>query len=387
MKNKVLVTGGAGFIGSFIVDELVKKGYEVIVFDNLEPQVHPGGSTSGNGKIPSYLNKNIQFVKGDVRDYEAFKKVILESNIIIHMAAAVGVGQSQYEIKRYVDVNIGGTGNLLDILVNNKNKVQKIVVAASMSSYGEGNYKCPNCGTVRPALRTEKQMRALLWEPPCPLCKGAITPMPTDEDAIQFCNSVYSITKQTQEQMVLNFGETYDMSCTALRFFNVYGPRQSLSNPYNGVLAIFMSRIKNNRSPVIYEDGLQTRDLISVHDAVGAVMLAIENEQVHPRPSAMGGIFNVGSGNPMRIIDIARIPAKLLCGKEIQPEITQRGRKGDVRHCFAGLTKIKTMLGFAPKVSFKDGVKELIEWARDAESIDYFDKAVKELREKNLLYE
>lgn len=369
---KVLVTGGAGFIGSYIVDELVKKGYDVVVFDNLDRQVHL------SGELPDYFNKKAKFIKGDVRDYDSFKKAILDAEIIFHEASAVGVGQSQYEIKKYVDVSIGGTANLLDILVNEKHNVKKLLVAASMSSYGEGKYECGKCGIVRPELRAEKEMRGGDWEPKCPECKGDINPVPTDETAKQNCNSIYALTKKAQEDMCIIIGKTYNIPAVALRCFNVYGPRQSLSNPYTGVAAMFMSRIKNDHSPVVYEDGLQTRDFISVHDVVRASIMAMESKKADYK------VFNVGSGAPLTIKSIAEVLADLY-GKKIKPDITNKFRKGDVRHCYADIGLIKKELGFQPKVSFQEGMRELIEWSRKTESVDKFDDAVAKLKEKGLV--
>lgn len=372
MGKKVLVTGGAGFIGSYVVDELIKRNYEVTIYDNLENQVHPGG------KKPDYLNRDARFIKGDVRDYDKFKKVILENEIIIHNAGAVGVAQSQYEIKKYVDVNIGGTSNLLDIVVNTKNKIEKIIVAASMSSYGEGKYYCNSCGDVRPKLRSEEQMKKGLWELYCPLCNQLVKPVQTDEHSVQNCNSIYAITKKVQEDMVLNIGRTYNIPSISLRYFNVYGPRQSLSNPYTGVAAIFLSRIKNNNRPVVYEDGLQTRDFVSVHDIVNANILAIEKSDVNYEA------FNIGSGIPISIKDIAIKLAKL-CQKDIEPEITNKFRKGDVRHCYADITKARNKLGFEPKISFEDGARELIEWSSCVKAEDKFNIALKQMEEKGLV--
>lgn len=366
---KVLITGGAGFIGSFMVDELIRRGYEVGVFDNLDSQVHP------SGRLPDYFNKKAKFAEGDVRDYDALKKVVLDADIVFHEASAVGVGQSQYEIKKYVDTNIGGTANLLNILVNEKHAVKKLLVAASMSSYGEGKYECDKCGAVRPELRPED---ILDWEPKCPRCSGNIKPVPTDEDARQNCNSIYALSKKAQEDMCVMIGRAYGIPAVALRYFNVYGPRQSLSNPYTGVAAIFMSRIKNNHRPVIYEDGFQTRDFISVHDVVSANIAAMENTEADYR------VFNVGTGQPLTIKSIAETLAKLY-GKDIKPEITNKFRKGDVRHCYADISSIKNVLNWEPKVSFEDGMRELIEWSRNAESVDRFEEAVAELKEKGLV--
>lgn len=369
---KVLVTGGAGFIGSFIVDALVQKGHEVTIFDNLDPQIHP------DGQRPDYLNAAARFVHGDVRDYDAFHQVIGDAEVIFHEAAAVGVGQSQYEIKKYVDVNVGGTANLLDILVNHKHQVRKIMVAASMSSYGEGLYQCTHCGPVRPMLRTEEQTIGGSWEQHCPECHIEVKAIPTPESAHQYPNSIYAQTKKDQEDMVLMIGRTYDIPAVSLRYFNAYGPRQSLSNPYNGVLAIFISRLKNSHNPIIFEDGLQTRDLVSIHDIVRVNMLAMEQEQANYET------FNVGSGIPYSIRGLAEQTAEYL-GKDIMPDVTMQFRKGDVRHCIADISKVQKRLGFVPQTTFEEGINEVIEWSGTVHAEDRFDEATKEWKEKGLV--
>lgn len=368
---KILVTGGAGFIGSFIVDRLVHDGHEVTIFDNLDPQVH------SSGKAPDYLNGKARFVQGDVRDYDALKEVVCSSEVIFHKAAAVGVGQSQYEIRHYVEANTLGTANVLDILVNHKNSVRKLVVAASMSSYGEGLYRCDQCGDFQADLRPTKQTARGLWEVRCPDCDCETKPIPTVEGARLNSNSIYAFTKRDQEDMVLNIGRAYDIPVTALRYFNVYGPRQSLSNPYTGVLAIFMSRLVNDNPPVIYEDGLQSRDFISVHDIVEANILAMDRKEADYK------VFNVGCGKPRSILSIAQVLAKML-GKTIEPEITNQYRKGDIRHCYADTSLISEALGFLPKVSLEAGIEELIEWSSGAEAIDRFEEARDELKSKGL---
>ncbi|MGB9677761.1 MAG: NAD-dependent epimerase/dehydratase family protein, partial [Candidatus Ratteibacteria bacterium] len=304
--------------------------------------------------------------------------IIKEVDYIFHFAARVGVGQSQYEIEKYIDVNIRGTANLLDILVNTKNNVKKLIVASSMSIYGEGLYKCEKCGNVKPKLRDFKNGKIDDWEPKCPFCKGEITPLPTPETLALGCNSIYAITKRQQEEISILIGRTYNIPIVSLRFFNVYGPRQTLSNPYTGVCAIFLSRIKNNNPPVIYEDGFQTRDFIWIKDVVNACILAMEKDEANYE------IFNVGTGKPVRIVDIANLLIKLL-GKEIKPEITYKFRKGDVRHCYADISKIKNKLGFEIKTTLEEGMKKLIEWASQAKAEDKFEKAQKELKEKGLI--
>lgn len=369
---KILVTGGAGFIGSHLVDRLVKEGHVVRIFDNLDPQVHRGG------KPPEYLNKNAEFINGDVTNRRELQDVIKGMDAIYHEASAVGVGQSMYEIEHYVKVNSLGTAILLDILANSKHTIRKVIIAASMSSYGEGVYACPSCKKmVRPQLRPDEQMAKKDWELHCPTCQHYLQPRPTDEEAKQNCNSIYAITKKDQEEMILTVCRAYGIPAVALRYFNVYGPRQSLSNPYTGVTAIFLSRLKNKRRPVIYEDGGQTRDFVSVHDIVDINVKVLTDDR------ADGFVFNVGNGKPLIIQSIAEILARLL-GVDIAPKMTQAFRKGDVRHCYADISKAKKMLGWEPKVSFEEGMKELIAWSKNAEAIDSFEEASRELKEKGL---
>lgn len=369
---KILVTGGAGFIGSFLVDRLIDEGHSVRIFDNLDPQVHP------EREKPAYLNPEAEFIRGDVRDYDSLRGAIEGMDAVSHHAAAVGVAQSQYEVKHYVDVNIGGTATLLDILANQPHTVRKLVVAASMSSYGEGVYDCPKCGRVRPPLREEEQFKRRDWECRCPGCGVSLSPLPIREDDERFSNSIYAITKMVQEDMCLNIGTTYGIPAVALRYFNVYGPRQSLSNPYTGVAAIFMSRIKNDKPPVIFEDGLQSRDFISVHDIVRANMLALSKSE------ADGSCFNVASGKVTTVREIAET-INDLCGKDISPDITMKFRKGDVRHCVADTGKIERELGFKAQVDFREGMKELIDWSEGVEAVDLVDRATRELKEKGIV--
>ncbi len=371
MKKHILITGGAGFIGSFLTDELVRQGYKVRIFDNLEPQVH-------NGMKPSYLNPKAEFVKGDVQDYKSLKKALDGIDIVYHLAARVGVGQSNYQIKDYSVENVGGMANLLDIIVNKKLPIKKILMTASMTSYGEGDCECAKCGIVAPSLRSDAQMKKKDWRLYCPKCDKKVTPISTQERSSFNNNSIYALTKNVQEEMLMIIGKMYGIPVTSLRCFNVYGPRQSLSNPYTGVSAIFISRLKNNNQPVIYEDGLQSRDFISVHDVVDALILAMENKKADYQ------IFNMGSGVPTSIKDIA-VTLAMLLKKDIQPKMTGEFRINDIRHCFADNLKIKKMLGWKPKVTLKKGLKELIDWSKNEEAIDSFEKAEKELKRKRLL--
>ncbi len=372
--KRVLVTGGAGFIGSHIVDKLIEKGYDVVVLDNLDPQVHH------NRNIPEYLSKKITFINGDVTNKQQFYDALSQDiDVVYHEAAAVGVGQSMYEISHYMNTNAMGTAHLLNFIANENHGIKKIIVAASMSSYGEGMYSCPTCGTVRPHLRTAEDITTGKWEPICPICGGNIKPIPTTEDAVQHCNSIYAIGKKLQEDMIMNIAQAYNIPAVALRYFNVYGPRQSLSNPYTGVAAIFMSRIKAGNAPVIYEDGLQTRDFISVHDIVEANLRAMESDKANYQR------FNVGSGNPLTIKSIAETLASIFGRDDIKPEIKNTFRKGDVRHCYADISKMKELLDWEPTVSFEKGMRDYIEWAKTQESVDMFEKAAQELKEKKLI--
>ena len=368
---KILVTGGAGFIGSYIVDQLIEQNHEVVILDNLDPQVHI------NSQKPGYLNKKAQFILGDIRNEPDIAKAIEGCEIVFHEAAVVGVGQSMYEVNRYTDVTTRGTALLWDYIINNEIDLKKFIVAASMSSYGEGLYEDPEKGLVEPPLRSEKQMRERKWELINENGKK-LTAVPTPETKTQHCNSIYALNKKDQEEMSLILGKTYGIPTVALRYFNVFGPRQSLSNPYTGVAAIFMSRVKNNKPPVIYEDGNQTRDFISVHDIVNA-NLAVMNSS-----NADYKVFNVGSGNPISIKDVAETIIEIY-GSEVKPQITNKYRKGDVRHCFADNSKLMNSVEWEPSISLKEGMKEIIDWSKNAKAVDNFEKATKELQDKGLI--
>jgi len=370
----ILVTGGAGYIGSHLVDALVGRDYAVTVLDNLEPQVHRSGSW------PSYANAKARYVKGDVRDRSVFEPLVLASQAVVHFGAAVSVGQSMYQVDRYVDVNTRGTALLLDILVNTKHKVEKVLVASSIGVYGEGAYECATHGPVAPTIRPEQQLAARDWEQHCPQCGRHARSVPTPEDKALYRDNIYSMTKYHQEEMVLLIGKTYGIPSVAPRFFNVYGPRQSLSNPYAGVAAIWLSRLLNGKQPIVFEDGGQLRDFVSIHDVVDCLVLMLE------KPGADYLPVNVGSGETITILEIATLLARLL-GSPIEPQITQTGRKFDIRHNTADITRARQTLGFTPKVPLDQGFSELIEWAKTTPdvAVDFFDKALQELQEKGLL--
>lgn len=368
----ILVTGGAGFIGSFLVDQLVSLGHKVTIYDNLEPQVH-------HGKIPIYLNKKAKFIRSDICDKEQLDKALRSIEIVFHEAAMVGVGQSMYEIMKYTRVNELGTSTLLDLVVNkHRDHIRKMVVASSMSLYGEGLYSCKKCGRIKPILRDETSLKNKDWELHCPNCQMVLSPAPTVESVHSECNSIYAINKRVQEDMFLTVGRTFQIPTVALRYFNVYGPRQSLSNPYTGVAAIFISRIKAGKPPIIFEDGLQSRDFVCVHDIISANIKAMNDNRADDQ------VFNVGSGGKITIIEIADVISKLLKGT-IKTEVTNNFRKGDIRHCFADISKIKRLLNWEPKVKFADGMKELIDWSCQEKSMDLFDQASKILEAKGVI--
>lgn len=368
---KVLVTGGCGFIGSHLVDRLVQGGQRVRVYDLLEPQVHLG-------KKPAFLNKEAEYIYADIRNKEKLKKALKGIEIIFHEAAQVGVGQSMYEIEKYVSHNSLGTAVLLDLIINTKNSVKKVIVASSMSIYGEGAYRCREYGIVYPLLRKSSQLKRRDWQMHCPECNRKVTHMPTAEDKPLFPTSIYATTKRCQEEMCLEAGRAYKIPVTALRYFNVYGERQSLNNPYTGVCAIFLSQVKNNHSPLIFEDGRQSRDFIHVSDVAEANILAMEKKE------ADYDFFNVGTGIPRSILDIAKTITSLYDKKDLTLKITNKFRAGDIRHCYADISKISKKLKFKPRVSFEEGMRKLIVWSETQAAKDFTQRAQSELKERGL---
>jgi dTDP-L-rhamnose 4-epimerase len=363
VAESVLITGGAGFIGSHLADELVAAGYRVRALDNLVEQVHEGGAR------PDYLNADVELIPGDVRNSDVVRGALGGIDAVVHLAARVGVGQSMYEPAEYASVNSLGTAVLLEALL--EHPVRKLVVASSMSIYGEGAYE-----PVAAVERSRERLDRGEWEP-----RGTrgeeLEPVPTPETKEPSLASVYALTKYDQERMSLLYGAAYDVPAVALRFFNVYGPRQALSNPYTGVLAIFAARLLNGRAPVIYEDGGQRRDFVHVRDAARACRLALE------RDGADGRAVNIGSGHSASVLEIAHELTRVL-GKEIEPELPGTFRAGDIRNCFADVTLARELLSFEAEVALEDGLAELAAWLETQTTPDRFDQAAAELAEKGL---
>ncbi len=370
-SERVLVLGGAGFIGSHLVDALIARGHQVRVLDALLPQVHGPQPLGADGR-PHYLHPAAEFYQADITDAAAVRRALAGIEVVYHEAAEVGVGQSMYEIVRYTRTNTLGTAVLLEALTTDRGAVRKLIVASSMSIYGEGAYRCPTHGGVYPKLRGEAQLAARDWEMHCPLCDGPATPIPTDEDKPLFPTSIYAINKRDQEEMCLAVGRAYGIPTVALRYFNVYGTRQALSNPYTGVAAIFSGRLLNNKAPLIFEDGGQQRDFIHVSDIVQANLRALETD------AADYEALNIGTGLRVTVREVAEALAQGL-GKAIAPEIVGQFRAGDIRHCYADISKAQRLLGYTPTVHFADGVAELLTWVRDQQATDQADQARAEL--------
>ncbi len=367
---RVLITGGAGFIGSHAADALLAAGYEVRLLDNLSPQVH--GSQRHR---PTYLNKQAELIVGDITDALAVERALRGADMVLHLASAVGVGQSMYDIASYVRTNDLGTAILLEAL--SKRAVARLVVASSMSIYGEGLYRSVSDVNVAPTERRIEQLKKAQWELRDDEGRP-LEPIGTPETKQPSLSSIYALNKYAQERMCLITGNAYGIPTLALRFFNVFGPRQALSNPYTGVLAIFAARLLNNRPPLVFEDGLQRRDFVHVHDVARACVLALESNHSND-------VFNVGSGQSRTILSVARDLARVMGRAATLPEITGKYRAGDIRHCFADIKKSRTLLGFEPRVEFDDGLDELARYLADQIAEDRAEKATEELLQRGLV--
>jgi dTDP-L-rhamnose 4-epimerase len=369
LSEQILITGGAGFIGSHLARHLLREGHEVRALDRLDPQVHP------ERERPAYLDQEVELIKGDVRDPAAVEEALQGVDAVVHLAARVGVGQSMYEIADYCSVNTVGTGVLLEALA--ERPVRRLVVASSMSIYGEGLYRGADGRVAEAVERDRAQLERGEWEPVSP-DGSSLTPEPTPESKQPCLSSIYALNKYDQERMCLLLGSSYDVPTTALRFFNVYGPDQALSNPYTGVLAIFGGRLLNGRPPLIFEDGEQRRDFVSVHDVTRACALALE------RDSAAGRAVNVGSGESITVREIAARLARVTDREEIEAEVTGKYRVGDIRHCFADITTAREVLGYEPQIALDDGMAELAGWLEGQTAEDRVESAHGELAARGL---
>jgi dTDP-L-rhamnose 4-epimerase len=366
---KTLVTGGAGFIGSHLVRALLERGDDVVVLDSLEPQVHAG--------VAPEVPEGVEFLAGNVGDTAIATRALNGVDRVAHLAAAVGVGQSMYEIARYTELNTMATARFLECVVAQRPMPTRLVVASSMSIYGEGEYVCEEHGRVAPGPRPEEQLLARSWETVCPSCGRKLRPVGTSETKPLIPTSIYAINKRDHEEMCLVTGAAYGIPSVALRFFNVYGPGQALSNPYTGVAAIFASRLLNRRAPVIFEDGAQSRDFTHVSDIVQGIMLALESD------AAVGHAVNLGTGRSTSVAEVAHVISRGM-GLDIEPERNERYRAGDIRHCFADTTRARELLGFAASKSFEQGMTELVEWLQDQDAVDRVDAATQELAARGL---
>ena len=370
MAKRVLITGGAGFIGSHLADELLAHGYEVRAFDNLAEQVH-----GPDAARPEYLDRDVELVLGDIRDPDAVRRAVAGVDAVYHFAAIVGVGQSMYEIARYTDVNNLGTAVLLEALASRP--VERLIVASSMSIYGEGLYLTPDGRVTVGVERTLEQLKAGDWEVRDEAGE-VLTPIPTPETKPPSLPSVYALGKYDQERMCLVVGRAYSIETVGMRFFNTYGTRQALSNPYTGVLAIFASRYLNEKPPLINEDGYQRRDFVSVKDVAAACRLALEV------PQAAYEVFNIGSGQEYTVREVAERMAIALNMEHIRPEITGKYRMGDIRHCFPDITNARRILGYQPRVTLEEGLVDLASWLSGQVAVDRVEDARAELAARGL---
>lgn len=377
-NKKILITGGAGFIGSNLSLFLLEKGYEITVLDNLSEQIH-GSNPEEKSPLYNSIKNQVNFIKGTVTNRDDWQKAIGENEIIVHFAAETGTGQSMYQISHYTDVNIGGTALMLDILANTKTSVKRVVVASSRAIYGEGKYHSPELGNVYPAHRTAAEMDKGNFEVTYPGAQSALQLLPTDEDSKIHPSSVYGITKYNQEQMVMTVCPAIGIEPVAFRYQNVYGPGQSLSNPYTGILSIFSTLIKTGKSISIFEDGKESRDFVFIDDVIKATWLGIE------RPEAAGQVFNVGTGVATTVSEVATLLIRLYAADTLV-KITGNYRLGDIRHNYADLSKIKGLLGFEPEVSFANGLRMFTDWV-NTQSVtnSRYDESIKEMKEKGLM--
>jgi len=377
MMNSVLITGGAGFIGSRIALRLIEKGYKVTVLDNLLEQIH-GPDPDKTSPLYCSIKHKVRFIKGDICNKGLLEHVLDDVGYVIHLAAETGTGQSMYEIKRYIDVNIGGTALLLDILANTKNHVKRVVVAESRAIYGEGKYHCRKCGVVYPTERKDEDMAKGDFECHCPKCGGKVELVATTEDSAIHPSSIYGIGKQVQGQLVRLICNSIGIESVAFRYQNVYGPGQSLVNPYTGILSIFSNRIKSHKGINIFEDGKESRDFVYIDDVVDSTIAGMEV------PEANGHVFNVGTGIATNVLTVAQTLCKHY-GIEVPLTVSGNYRLGDIRHNYADITLARQILGFEPKWTFDAGIKQFVDWVNHQDlQIDYYEASLEEMKQKGL---
>lgn len=374
--KKIAISGGAGFIGSRLARRLVDEGNEVRIFDNLSTQIH--GERATESELYSSVKDICEVMIGDVRNAKDWEKAIDGADSIVHFAAETGTGQSMYEIARYAEVNVYGTGLLLNTLASKKGHIEKLIVASSRAIYGEGKYICSEHGPQYPGARKQMDMKNGIFEPRCPTCGKEMRALATDEASLIHPTSVYGITKQTQEQMVLLFGETTGIQAAALRYQNVFGPGQSLKNPYTGIMSIFSTSLLKGNPIDIYEDGLESRDFVYIDDVVDATKLALEQSLQSAEA------FNIGSGIPTTVIQVAEALKKAY-NSQSEISISGRYRVGDIRHNYADIAKAKMALGYQPKTDFLQGLDRFVEWARGQPiGEDLYARSIEELRSRGL---
>lgn len=373
---KVLISGGAGFIGSNLALKLLRSGYQVVLLDNLSKQIH--GENPEKSYSYNLIKDKCELIIGDVTNYEDWQKAIKGVDIVVHLAAETGTGQSMYEVSKYVDVNVGGTAKMMEIIANEKNQVKKIVVAASRAVYGEGKFQCDKHGVVYSVSRKEKDMSQGDFEVKCPICNHNVEMLPTDEKSKLHPTSVYGHTKQSQEELCMIVGESINVPVVSFRFQNVYGPGQSLKNPYTGILSIFSTRIMNGNDLNIFEDGLETRDFVYIDDVTDAIILGIEKEEANFES------FNVGSDEKTDVLTVAKTLRDKYESK-VNIKISGNYRLGDIRHNLGDLAKIKKLLGYEVKVKFREGISNFVDWV-EKQSIenDNYEASIEEMKKKGL---
>ncbi len=373
MIETVLITGGAGFIASHCAALLLRHGFRVRALDNLDAQIH-----GPERRPPAYLDKRVELIVGDIRSQRTVRRALAGVDAVIHLAARVGVGQSMYEVADYTDVNSHGTAVLLEAMIQRARRrpFSRLIVASSMSVYGEGLYRGPGGGLFPAVERTPGQLRAGRWEPTDPQ-GNQLEPVPTPESKPVSMGSVYALSKYDQERLCLLVGGAYNIPTVALRFFNVYGPHQALSNPYSGVLAIFAARLLNERAPLIFEDGKQRRDFVYVGDVAEACRLALSCD------AAVGRAFNIGSGRAVTINKVARLLSDAL-GVPIEPELTGECRVGDIRHCYPDISQARSVLGYRPQTTLEDGIGKLVAWLDGRVAVDRVGEALTALASRGL---